>query len=368
MLFSALIFSVFSIFTYASLEPFTGKECPGNTEQVFTSMKGDLFCFTERDLEILGADVMKWDDLLYDSWKLKMLSAKPGELIGNLKGHTDWIGSVSFSPDGKLIVTASSDYSAKIWRVASGKELLALRGHSDWIKSATFSPDGKLILTYSTDRTVKIWNVSTGHLLKTIEGDSQHRIYSSTFSPNGKSIATGGHAGTIQFVGMQSEKEEKSFRIHSERINSVAVSPDGKLIITASDQTAKITDVASGKECATLKGHTNTVLSSAFSPNGKLVFTGSTDDTVRIWDVVTGKELRKFKGRLFNGNSGSFSPDGKSIIFTSDKRAEIWDIDTGKIQSALTAETNVFSAAFSADGKFIVTGSKDGTAQLWRAP
>ena len=157
-----------------------------------------------------------------------------------LKGHTFGVKSASFSPDGKRIVTASDDKTARVWDI-SGKLLAELKGHTGEVWSPSFSPDGQRIVTVSEDKTARVWDIS------------------------GKQLAElKGHTGEVW---------------------SPSFSPDGKRIVTASDdKTARVWDI-SGKQLAELKGHTDTVTSASFSADGQRIVTASLDNTARVWRV-----------------------------------------------------------------------------------
>jgi len=279
-----------------------------------------------------------------------------------LEGHTGSVNSAAFSPDGKKIVTGSSDDTARIWDAETGKELRKLEGHTSSVNSATFSPDGKKIVT-GGDRTARIWDTETGKELQKLEGHTSG-VSTVAFSPDGKKIVTGSGDRTARIWDAETGKLEG----HISGVSTVAFSPDGKKIVTGSgDRTARIWDAETGKELQKLEGHTDSVRTVAFSPDGKKIVTGSSDRTARIWDAETGIELQKLEGHTERVSSVAFSPDGKKIVTGSwDRTARIWDAETGKELRKLEGHTSsVNSATFSPDGKKIVTGSSDRTPRIW---
>ncbi len=285
-----------------------------------------------------------------------------------LKGHTQPVTSVCFSPNGTRILTGSSDGTAKLWEVASGRELFTLREHTNGATSACFSPDGKHILTGSDDSTAKVWDAATGRELLTLEGHSGS-VTSVCFSPDGKRILTGS-GDTAKVWEAATGRELLTLKGHTSYVTSVCFSPDGKRILTGSfDSTAKVWEATTGRELLTLKGHTGPVYSACFSPDGRRILTGSADNTAKVWEATTGRELLTLKGHTGGVNSACFSPDGKRILTgSSDNTAKVWDTDTGKELLTLKGHTRaVLSACFSPDGKRILTGSDDSTAKVWDA-
>ncbi|MFN0014773.1 MAG: WD40 repeat domain-containing protein, partial [Saprospiraceae bacterium] len=167
-------------------------------------------------------------------------------------------------------------------------------------------------------------------------------------------------------------RELQDFFTHASYVRSVAFSPDGKQILTGSDDnTARLWDLSDGKLHA-LFTHASYVRSVAFSPDGKQVLTGSYDQTAKLWDL-SGRELQKFSGHTSSVNSVAFSPDGKQVLTSSyDKTAKLWDLSGRELQTFIGHDTTVSSVAFSpacpADpggGKQVLTGSYDKTAKLW---
>ena len=90
------------------------------------------------------------------------------KVLHSLAGHSSYVDSAAFSPDGKLVVTGSLDRTAKIWGAGTGSERHSLVGHSSSVLSAAFSPDGKLVVTGSRDNTAKIWDAGTGSELRSL--------------------------------------------------------------------------------------------------------------------------------------------------------------------------------------------------------
>ncbi|MEA5526645.1 nSTAND1 domain-containing NTPase [Nodularia spumigena] len=269
--------------------------------------------------------------------------------------------SVAFSPDSTLIATGSWDKTAKIWS-RDGKLLHTLDKHKEAVLEVAFSPNSQLLATASWDNTVKLWS-RDGKLLHTLD-KHKDKVNSVTFSPDGKLIATVGWDNTMKLWNLDG-KELRTFTGHKDMIWSVSFSPDGKQIATAGgDRTVKIWNLE-GKELRTLIGHQNGVNSVIFSPDGKLIATASGDKTVKLWNLE-GKELETLYGHTDAVNSVAFSPDGTSIATAgSDRTAKIWRFNSPNSIIVRGHEDEVFDLVFSPNGKYIATASWDKTAKLW---
>ncbi|KIM35783.1 hypothetical protein M413DRAFT_79084 [Hebeloma cylindrosporum] len=209
-----------------------------------------------------------------------------------MDGHTGYVSSVAFSPDGKHVVSGSSDSTVRIWNPQTGKQVeRPLQGHTAPIVYVAFSADNGGIISTDKDNILRTWD-----------------------------------AGTAEPVGAP-------FRGHTQSVLCVAFSPDGKRIVSGSyDQTIRIWDVeaaeATGKPVGEpFRGHTKSVLCVAFSPDGKRIVLGSYDQTIRIWDVEAAEAVAGLcsnQGDLYSNPSPSHFPVFDSSNFLLQSTVYIW--------------------------------------------
>ncbi|HEY5047174.1 MAG TPA: TIR domain-containing protein [Rhizomicrobium sp.] len=293
-------------------------------------------------------------------------AADESSALAVLRGHEGQVNGAAFSPDGKRIVTASFDETARIWDAETGTQIAVLR-HPLVVRSAAFSPDGRRIVTASIDNTARIWNADTGVQMVLLSGH-RSEVESASFSPDGRRVVTAAGDKTARIWDASTGAQILLLGRHEDVVSSAAFSPDGKRIVTASyDKTARIWDASTGAQIAMLRGHEDVVLSAAFSPDGRRIVTASGDKSARIWDAGTGAQIAILGGHEGPVASAAFSPDGKRIVTaSSDKSVRLWDADTGAQIAILRGhEGYVRSAAFSPDGTRIVSASDDQTARIW---
>ena len=266
---------------------------------------------------------------------IRLYDFESGKLVALLKGHTDIVRSLAFSPDGSKLISGSSDNTAIIWdtgvqsgvQVPEPKLLHRLEGHKADIFSAVFSPDGSRAVTASFDKDLRLWQVSDGSQIALMAGHSD-KVFRLAVAPDG-TIASADISGAILLWDGRNGRLLRTFAQMKTGVGSLNFSLDGKLLLAScgmggcsgSLAYVHVYDVASGQVAVTYPGHNNAVRASALSPDGRWVATSGSDNyEIHIWDPYTGqRRLGPDEQPLRLGGQGQlvwsagFSADGRQI-------------------------------------------------------
>ncbi len=295
-------------------------------------------------------------------WKVLYQTLEQTRLL-----HQDKFYRYQVSPNGKFILTASTDNTVKVWNL-KGEEISTLPHQGEFHFSAKFSPDSNLILTTSNDNTVKVWNLK-GEEISTLP--HQGEFYSAKFSPNSNFILTASTDNTLKVWNLNGD--EFATLSHHEKIGIRQFSPDSNLIVTTSDDKTATVWSLRGEKLTTLP-HQDNVYVVQFSPNGKFILTQSRDthnavtpNTVKLWNLE-GQELAEIP-RFSFFTTTQFSPDSNSILIETSNHltghATLWNLEDKDISASLPAYNRPYWAELSPDGNFILITSVDNGSELF---
>lgn len=285
-------------------------------------------------------------------------------LLGTLTGRDFWC--VAISPDWKTLVSAAGDGTIQVWNLASGQEIRNWKSQSRIISMA-ISPDGKTCVGGAEDETIKAWSLVTGREIGTLRGH-RDRVLSVAISPNGEILVSGSteikvwNLSTGQEIRTLPESRGFMYRLRSPVIYCVAISPDGKTLVSGESK-GRITiwNLATGQEIRILTGHTtHPVTSVAISPDGETLGS-ATDEEIKVWDLATGQEIR-----TINGDSViAISLNGETLIGADSRVIKIWNLATGQEIRTLIYAIGNWQVAISPNGETLV-GVSSPEINVWR--
>ena len=271
------------------------------------------------------------------------------QCVHTLVGHSNAVTSVAFSPDGQTLASGSEDKTIEMWKLEAGKRWYTLTGHSDWVTCVTFSPDGRTLASSGRDRTIHIWDLNKGKWWYALRGHAD-RVSAVAFSPNGQVLASSSRDKTVQLWDLNKGRWMSSLTGHAEGVEAVAFSAGGEFLASASrDKTVRLWDLPAGKSLCTLADCGDWVRAIVFAPNSLAGQTPPSPPLVR--------------GGV---GAGLFLATG-----SRDGTAKLWRVDAqgqGRLLRSMRDNSgDVLCVALGPDGRVLATGSRDGTIYLWDA-
>ena len=286
---------------------------------------------------------------------------RDGKQLRTLTGHKDSVIDVAFNPQENILVSAAEDNTVKIWS-ADGKLINSFTGHQGSVHRVIFNPQGDLIASASEDQTVRLWNLE-GELVNVLR--HQKEVLAVAFAPDGKTIATGDRSGTLKIWNLAGEVLH-TFSAHLLPIRGIDFSPDGQQIVTGGDDNVAKIWQANGQLIRVLDGYDAPVTGVKFSPNGQLIGTSSWDKSIKLWhkDGTLHSNLLGHQGRVWRL---AWSPDGQQIATAGwDNVSKLWQIKEPLVKTFFGHQATVLSVAFHPQGQLIATSSDDRTVKLWQ--
>jgi WD40 repeat protein len=286
-----------------------------------------------------------------------------------LRGHTKEVVAATFSPDGLSVATASNDNTARTWDSDTGKAIAVLSGHGAPVTSVEFSPDGRRVATSSeedSDRSVRVWDAHTGKQVSVFTGYAG-RVWKCKFSTDGRRLY--GLSERAVFIWDVESRQLVATLGHSDLVTAFRQSQDGRRAVTASrDRTARVWDLATGKETAVLQGHTDEVVEAAFSPDGTRVLTASKDGTARVW-TEWGSQIYVLGGHQSGLVTAAFDKTGQHVltVASNDPIAKLWRLAADGDPNVIRHNNDYGYLYASHDGSRFVLNNNDQEVSIWDA-
>ena len=308
---------------------------------------------------------------------IKLWDISTGRILRTLDGHTSKVNALSFSNDGKLLVSGSYDKTIKVWEVSTGMNLQTLEGHTSPVQTVAFSPDDLIVASGSgdfsqdsSDTSIKIWEVLSGKMIQSFEGH-QKSTSTLTFNSNGRYLVSGGWDNKVILWSVSNKKKLREYSGHSEKINTVKFNPDGMSFASCSqDKTIKTWDIVSGELLYTLPDNLGNSNSFSYSVDGKYIISGGVNHQINLWRSQNGKLIKNFPTKLSWISSVVYNPEGNIIACGNElEQTVVLNVEQGEMICKLTGYSKkVTGLSFNSNGDKLAIVNDGNDILLWDMP
>jgi WD40 repeat protein len=294
-----------------------------------------------------------------------------GDLRFEMKAHDGHVRSVAYPvSESSMVASAGPEMCVRIWNPANGELRRAIRG-ATW--PVAFTRFGEVIATGGKEHTAYLWDTETGKLIKQV-GKHKDALVSIAISPDGKTLVTGAGGRDKTECVWDIETGALRHTLGGKRVepaSPLVLSPDGTWLVAPTDTTnrASLWKVETGKFMGSLSGHYRPVRDVTVSWDGRYIATGSDDNTAKIWDAKTGDELHTLGLHRMPVRAVAFSRSGYRLATGStDQTIRLWDTANGAHIRCITQRAGgIYDLAYSPDGRTLASGHGDGAIRIWTA-